>query len=195
MLRPKFLLINTLVTTVARWFWARGKIEVKKKVQEQWDKQRDDIDAKFGKRYIRVECADGFSMSVQAGIATYSTPRTPTGPYSQVEVGFPTYDEYLLKPYFEGNANDDMTKGVYAYVPVWIVTNVLAKHGGMVSGEVPSGVVPLKAPSIRESKNNNNDTLTTQEEQNTKGEIHETMETEVLREQQITSDTIKDSTH
>jgi hypothetical protein len=34
---------------------------------------------------------------------------------------------------------------VYAYVPVSTVTNVIAKHGGMVEGEVPPGVAPLKA--------------------------------------------------
>jgi len=32
---------------------------------------------------------------------------------------------------------------VYAYVPVGVVTTVIAKHGGMVDGEVPPGVIPL----------------------------------------------------
>jgi hypothetical protein len=40
---------------------------------------------------------------------------------------------------------DDPTGTVYGYVPVSVVTNVLAKHGGMVSGEVPAGVAPLAA--------------------------------------------------
>jgi hypothetical protein len=35
------------------------------------------------------------------------------------------------------------TDTVYAYVPVDIVTLVIAKHGGMVSGEVPPGVIAL----------------------------------------------------
>jgi hypothetical protein len=34
---------------------------------------------------------------------------------------------------------------VYGYVPVQIVTNVLAKHGGIVEGEVPRGVAPIPA--------------------------------------------------
>ena len=34
---------------------------------------------------------------------------------------------------------------VYGYVPVQTVTNVLAKHGGIVDGEVPHGVAPIPA--------------------------------------------------
>jgi len=38
------------------------------------------------------------------------------------------------------------TETVYAYVPVWVVSLVLAKHGGIVEGEVPPGVAELRAP-------------------------------------------------
>ena len=68
-----------------------------KKIQKRWDDQSAELEAKFGKRCKRVECADGFSMSV----------------------------------------------------PVQVVTNVLAKHGGMISGEVPDGVIPLTANDKR----------------------------------------------
>jgi hypothetical protein len=34
---------------------------------------------------------------------------------------------------------------VYGYVPVQTVTNVIAKHGGIVEGEVPRGVAPIPA--------------------------------------------------
>ena len=37
------------------------------------------------------------------------------------------------------------TDTVYGYVPSHVVTTVIAKHGGMVEGEVPPGVAPLKA--------------------------------------------------
>lgn len=120
-----------------------------KKIQKRWNEQRVEIEARFGKRCQRVECADGFGMSVQAGTANYSTPRSALGPYTQVEVGFPTSTDYLLEPYFDGDSNhEDLTKGVYAYVPVQVVTNVLAKHGGMISGEVPDGVIPLTAVAL-----------------------------------------------
>ena len=91
-----------------------------------------------------VVCADGFRMSVQASAASYSIPRMTGAPtYTEVEVGFPSAREELLMEWAEDR--DDPTGTVYGYVPVRVVTNVIAKHGGMVSGEVPAGVVPLEA--------------------------------------------------
>ncbi len=144
MLDPKFLLLNTLMATTW-WLWTRSGM---KKIQKRWDDRKVNLEAQFGKHYERVRCADGFSMSVQAGISSYCEPRERTGPYSRVAVGFPSCGDYSLEPYFDGDSNtEDMTKGVYAWVPVQVVTNVLAKHGGMVSGEVPEGVIPLTAAS------------------------------------------------
>ena len=48
-------------------------------------------------------------------------------------------------PYIEIEDGDEPTKQVYPYVPVSIVSLVLAKHGGMVSGSVPPGVPDLRA--------------------------------------------------
>ncbi len=98
----------------------------------------------YKKLNVRVECADGFSMSVQARETLYCTPRVNNAPsYSEVEVGFPSAPEELLMDYCEEPQNP--TETVYAYVPVQVVTNVIAKHGGMVEGDVPPGVAPLKA--------------------------------------------------
>jgi hypothetical protein len=36
------------------------------------------------------------------------------------------------------------TDTVYGYVPVEIVTTVLVKHGGLVEGEVPPGVIAVR---------------------------------------------------
>ena len=47
----------------------------------------------------------------------------------------------MLMKYAE--APDDPTGTVYAYVPVQVVTNVIAKHGGIVDGEIPRGVAPI----------------------------------------------------
>jgi len=40
---------------------------------------------------------------------------------------------------------DRPTETVYAYVPASLVTLVIAKHGGMVSGELPPGIPYLRA--------------------------------------------------
>jgi len=93
----------------------------------------------------KVVCADGFSMSVQAHDGAYCSPRESNAPaYKAVEVGFPNIEEPMLMDWAEEPHRP--TDTVYAWVPVQVVTDVLAKHGGIVSGEVPPGVVPLMAP-------------------------------------------------
>jgi hypothetical protein len=93
--------------------------------------------------YKAVVCADGFSMSVQASTSAYSKPRHDDGPYTEVEVGFPSEEESLLLPYAEDS--EKLTETVYPYVPVTKVSLVLAKHGGVVEGELPDGVPMLKS--------------------------------------------------
>ena len=99
--------------------------------------------SQMAKRYERVVCADNFSMSVQAGVTHYCYPRDGEGPYKEVEVGFPSQREELLMDYAE--REDDPTKTVYGYVPSSVVTLVIAKHGGIVSGDLPPGVPALRA--------------------------------------------------
>ena len=50
--------------------------------------------------------------------------------------------QVLIIAYAE--ARHEPTKTVYGWVPVGVVTNVIAKHGGMIGGTVPEGVAPLK---------------------------------------------------
>ena len=95
-------------------------------------------------RNRRVVCADGFEMSVQAHAGAYCSPRGDNKPkYTHVEIGFPSEEEPMLMDYAE-EANKP-TETVYGYVPVQTVTNVLAKHGGIVEGNVPRGVAPIPA--------------------------------------------------
>ena len=89
-----------------------------------------------------IVCADGFSMSVQANESAYCEPRlNKQRKYNLVEVGYPSHEEELLMPWAENRL--EPTETVYGYVPVDIVTNVIVKHGGIVEGEVPPGVVPI----------------------------------------------------
>ena len=91
-----------------------------------------------------VQCKDGFTMSVQAGETQYCYPRESGAErYTEVEIGFPNRSEDLLLEYAEDR--DHPTETVYAYVPAPVVTLVIAKHGGMVSGELPRGIPYLKA--------------------------------------------------
>jgi len=95
-------------------------------------------------RNKRVICADGFEMSVQAHHTAYCTPRVDNAmSYTSVEIGFPSERESMLMEF--ADEPDIPTETVYGYVPVQTVTNVLAKHGGIVEGNVPRGVAPIPA--------------------------------------------------
>ena len=59
----------------------------------------------------------------------------------EVEVGFPNMVEELLLPYAEEPDNPRGT--VYPWVPAQVIVNVIAKHRGIVSGELPAGIIHL----------------------------------------------------
>ena len=101
-----------------------------------------------------VYCADGFNMSVQASKTHYCSPRVDgyEAIYSRVEIGFPSEREALLDEYAEDK--DKYTETVYSWVPSQLVALIIAKHGGMVSGELPRlGFINI-IPVLRKEKNN-----------------------------------------
>jgi len=92
------------------------------------------------KKYKRVHCKDGFSMSVQASSTNYCNPREDDAEtYTEVEVGYPNQMEALIQEYCEDPSRPCST--VYGYVPATLVSLVITKHGGLVEGEVPNGVL------------------------------------------------------
>ena len=95
----------------------------------------------------KIICADGFTVSVQANEGAYCTPRQDDAEqYTQVELGYPSEREELIMDWIESYGPKPVpTDSIYPYVPVSVVTNVIAKHGGIVSGEVPAGVPKLEA--------------------------------------------------
>lgn len=76
----------------------------------------------------RIVCADGFNLSVQASETHYCTPRDNKGPYTHVEIGFPSDVEPELMPYVEDAERPLDT--VYAQVPIEVALAVINKHGG-----------------------------------------------------------------
>ena len=77
-----------------------------------------------------IVCADGFSMSVQANGGAYCEPKVfDAEKYEAVEVGYPNAYEGLLA----------------YYVPAQVIVDVIAKHGGIITGELPNGIPYLKA--------------------------------------------------
>jgi len=102
------------------------------------------------KTYKRLHCADLFSVSIQAGDGKYCTPRNDCGPYTAVELGYPSAHDPMLDGYAEDPSRP--TDTVYGWVPVGVVRDLIVKHGGAVSGECPPGVVVLAAPSRRDQE-------------------------------------------
>jgi hypothetical protein len=83
----------------------------------------------------RIHCADGLSLSVQAGCAAYCAPRNATGPWYMVEVGYPSAEcpelcQWIANP-------EKPTDTVYGYVPISVVEKLIESHGGIV--ETPTG--------------------------------------------------------
>ena len=87
-------------------------------------------------QYQTIECSDGFTMSVQAGRGAYCSPRNDEGPYSEVEVGYPSSKCNILMPYAENPDRPEQT--VYGYVPADKIVKCIEAHGGMEAGELPT---------------------------------------------------------
>ena len=76
-----------------------------------------------------VVCRDGFVMSVQVGEGLYCIPRNDVGPWSAVEIGYPSRVEPLLWPYAESPGR--WTDTVYPYTPIEVAVAVCELHGGI----------------------------------------------------------------
>lgn len=79
-----------------------------------------------------IVCKDGFTVSVQASSSHYCAPRDNFGPWRSVELGYPS--EPLPESFLE--AAEDPSKPletVYGYVPVEMVRELIASHGGEVT--------------------------------------------------------------
>lgn len=98
--------------------------------------QRDLSDERVLTNYLvplakRITCADGFSLSVQASYGAYCTPRTNVGPWSEVEVGYPSSAPEFIRDYAE--EADSPTGTIYPYVPIELVEQLIELHGGPVT--------------------------------------------------------------
>ena len=81
-------------------------------------------------RMPRLVLIDGASLSVQASEHSYSSPRDNKGPYTKVEVGFPSetppeawkeFAEEWVKP----------MNTIYSYIPLTMVMLYIGAHGGI----------------------------------------------------------------
>lgn len=77
----------------------------------------------------RAQCADGFSISIQGGTrGHYCEPREHCDVYNMVELGYPSAIDDMIAPYAE---SENTTDTVFGYVPIEVVEQLAAKHGGI----------------------------------------------------------------
>lgn len=84
-------------------------------------------------RLPRVHCADGFNVSIQTGETHYCMPREAVGPWSRVELGYPSGPMPELAEYADCTEEEapTATETVWGYVPLRKVAELLASHGGI----------------------------------------------------------------
>lgn len=88
---------------------------------------------KQNKPYEVIPCmrfADGNHVSVQASACHYCLPREDQGPWTHVELGFPSFTPELVMEYCDDTS--DPTGTVYGYVPIGLVDCLANLHGGIV---------------------------------------------------------------
>ena len=89
----------------------------------------------FGREIVNTRrlldsLVDGFIISVQASYFHYCTPRNNSGPYSHVELGFPSdFDEILFDYSEDASEMSDMTQTVFPYTPLEVLYESLKTHG------------------------------------------------------------------
>lgn len=77
----------------------------------------------------KIVCRDGFAVSVQASGLHYCTPRDNDGPYTEVELGYPSEPVEAWRDFAEDP--DRPTTTVYPCVPIELVVRGLDQHGGI----------------------------------------------------------------
>lgn len=81
----------------------------------------------------RIRCADGFTISVQAGYGMRSLPARDADYYLAVELGYPSEADDALAEFAEDA--DALMDTVYNFMPAETVDAMLAKYGGIVGAD------------------------------------------------------------
>ena len=76
-----------------------------------------------------VKCKSGLTLSVQASDTHYCSPRSNNGPWTEVEVGFPSRKVESIIDWAEDPY--DPCNTVYGYVPVAVLEEVIKDNGGL----------------------------------------------------------------
>jgi len=87
------------------------------------------------RRYEKITFNSGLEISAQAGEGLYSHPRNDCGPYSAIELGYPSAVDSIIADYAE--SPDYPLETVYPWVPAGVFIALLIKNGGVMHGTYP----------------------------------------------------------
>ena len=79
-----------------------------------------------------IACKSGLTMSVQASSMHYCSPKSNEGPWTSVEVGYPSKRVAELRPYRETSSPRQRVSPIHTFVPMKVVATIVDKHGGLV---------------------------------------------------------------
>lgn len=79
--------------------------------------------------YYCLHCVDGFTMMATGSPLHRCRPRNDHGPWSHVEVGYPSERHSELMLYAKDRQNPTTT--VYFDVPITVVVDIVNQHGGL----------------------------------------------------------------
>jgi hypothetical protein len=93
----------------------------------------------------RIYFNNGGDISVQASRFHYSTPRDDQGPYTHVELGYPSRGTKITDSFLKYAEDSSRYDGgdfdpyntVYGYVPLSVIKELIDANGGIKSGELP----------------------------------------------------------
>ena len=94
-----------------------------------------------------VICNDDFEFSAQASYTHYSEPRAMSDEYTQVEIGYPSLNDRIIAEYREDYGWEEghgLTNPVYPYVPVEVVDELIAYHGGINEDAVRERIAEME---------------------------------------------------
>lgn len=84
----------------------------------------------FKPHFPWIVCKDGTELSVQCSSTHYCEPRDNDGPYTKMEVGYPSSmptDDW--SDYADGESISD--SAVFGYVPTSLIQKYIDEHGGI----------------------------------------------------------------
>lgn len=79
----------------------------------------------------KIVCVDGTTLSVQASRLMHCSPQDDNGPYTHVEVGYPSCKVPSTWLPYKKSPDEDDRHTIYVRIPIHLVLFFIGAHGGI----------------------------------------------------------------